>query len=201
MLSRPFVVLPCPFLCAMLSLLCEALFAQRRGLVMLDALLCSRDTQLGAVGCRDEVALRLNARLCSINTRYPQRGQGLPMPLFAAIAFPPPMFEDNDFFAPLLGDNLGFDPHTGHSRCANCHLCALPNEMHVGQCDCLANSSREFFYINRVAWTHSILPTTRRHNRVHTLSYPILCPQEQVYLILRRAITAGTLSGQALIKL
>jgi hypothetical protein len=61
------------------------------------------------------------------------------------------MFEDNDFFAPLLGNNLGFDPHTGHGRSANYHLYALPNELHVGHCDCLANSAREFFYINRVA--------------------------------------------------
>jgi hypothetical protein len=39
MLSRPLVVLPCPFLCAILSLLRDALCAQRRGLVVLDALL------------------------------------------------------------------------------------------------------------------------------------------------------------------
>src|SRR2546427_10638179 len=42
MLSRPLVVLPCPFLCAILSLLRDALAAQRRGLVVLDALLWRR---------------------------------------------------------------------------------------------------------------------------------------------------------------
>src|SRR5712692_6052808 len=132
MLSRPLVVLPCPFLCAMLSLLCEALAAQRRGLVMLDVLLWGLvmlnvllfdiNTQIGAVGCRNEATVMLDARLCSINTRHPQRGQGLPLPLFAAIAFAPPMLEDNNFFAPLLRHNLGFDPHASHGRRANRHL-------------------------------------------------------------------------------
>jgi hypothetical protein len=42
MLSRPLVVLPCPFLCAILSLLRDALSAQRRGRVMLDALFWGR---------------------------------------------------------------------------------------------------------------------------------------------------------------
>ena len=130
-----------------------------------------------------------------VNTRNLQRGQGLSMPLLAAIALPPPMLEDNDFFAPLLGRNLGFDPHASNGRHANCHLCALPNEVHIGQCDYVANGPREFFYINPVAWTHSILPTTRRHNRIHILSFA------QLYLILRGAIIGGIVSDQALAKL
>jgi hypothetical protein len=67
----------------------------------------------------------------------------------------------------------------------------LSDKLHIGQCDCVANGTREFFYINRVAWTHSILPITRRHNRIHILSFS---PQEQLNLILRRAIVGGTVS-------
>ena len=43
--------------------------------------------------------------------------------------------------------------------------------------DCVANGAREFFHINRVAWADAILPTTRRHNCIHILSFS---PQEQV---------------------
>ena len=83
------------------------------------------------------------------------------MPLFTAITFAPPMLEDDNFFAPLLRDNLGFNPHASHVRHPNGHRRALPNELHVGQRDCGANITRKFFYVNRVAWTHSILSTTR----------------------------------------
>src|SRR6516165_3929507 len=120
------------------------------------------------------------------------------MPLLATIAFASPMLEDNDFFAPFLCRNLGFDPHAGNSRRANRHLAALPDKLHIGQCDCVANGTREFFYINHVAWAHSILPTTRCHNRIHTLSFN---PREQLHLILRRAVAAGTVSDQAIAKL
>jgi hypothetical protein len=120
------------------------------------------------------------------------------MPLLATITFASSMLEDNDFFAPLLRRNLGFDPHASNGRHANCHLGALADKLHIGQCDCVTNGTREFFYINRVAWTHSILPTTRRHNRIHILSFS---PQEQLYLILRRAVVGGTVSDQALAKL
>ena len=137
----------------------------------------------------------LDALLWGVNSYNLQRGQGLSMPLLATITFASPMLEDNDFFAPLLRRNLGFDPHASNGRRANRHLCALPDKLHIGQCDCVANGTREFFYINRVAWTHSILPTTRRHNRIHILSFS---PQEQLYLILRRAVVGGTVSDQAL---
>src|SRR5262249_55305546 len=120
------------------------------------------------------------------------------MPLLATITFAPPMLEDNDFFAPLLRRNLGFDPHASYGRRANRHLCALSDKLHIGQCDCVANGPREFFYINHVAWTHSILPTTRRHNRIHILSFS---SQGQLYRILRRAVVGGTVSDQALTKL
>jgi hypothetical protein len=120
------------------------------------------------------------------------------MPLLPTIAFASPMLEDNDFFAPLLGRNLGFDPHTSDGRRADRHLCALPDEVHSGQCDCVTNGTREFFYINRVAWADAILPTTRRHNCIHILSFS---PQEELYLILRRAVVAGTVSDQALTQL
>src|SRR5262249_42762792 len=93
------------------------------------------------------------------------------MPLLATITFAAPMLEDNDFFPPLLRRNLGFDPHARNDWRANPHLRALSNKLHISQCDCVANGTREFFYINRVAWTHSILPTTRRHNRIHILSF------------------------------
>src|SRR5215471_11864181 len=117
------------------------------------------------------------------------------MPLLATITFASPMLEDNDFFAPLLRRNLGFDLHASNGRRANRHLCALSDKLHIGQCDCVANGTREFFYINRVAWTHSILPTTRRHNRIHILSFN---PQEPLSLILRCAVVRGTVSDQAL---
>jgi hypothetical protein len=39
------------------------------------------------------------------------------------------------------------------------------------------------------------LPPTRRHHRIHILSFS---PQEQLYLILRHAVVAGTVSDQAL---
>src|SRR5262249_44385221 len=89
----------------------------------------------------------------------------------------------------------GFDPHASNGRRANRHLCALSDKLHIGQCDCVANGTREFFYINRVAWTHSILPTTRRHNRIHILSFN---PQEPLSLILPSAVRRGTVSAQAL---
>jgi hypothetical protein len=154
------------------------------GLVMLDTLLWG--------------LVMLDALLWRVNTHNLQRGQGLSMPLLATITFASPMLEDNDFFAPLLCRNLGFDPHANNHWRANHHLCALPDKVHIGQCNCVANGTREFFYINRVAWAHSILPTTRRHNRIHILSFS---PQEQSYLILRRAIVEGTVSDQALAKL
>src|SRR5262245_58015676 len=95
------------------------------------------------------------------------------MPLLATITFPPPMLKDNDFFAPLLRRNLGFDPHVSNDWRTNRHLCTLSDKLHIGQCDCVANGTREFFYINRVAWAHSILPTARRHNRIHILSFSL----------------------------
>ena len=95
------------------------------------------------------------------------------MPLLATITFASPMLKDNDFFAPLLRRNLGFDPYASNGWRANHHLCTLSDKLHIGQCDCVANGTREFFYINRVAWTHSILPTTRRHNRIHILSFSL----------------------------
>src|SRR5215470_2460644 len=93
------------------------------------------------------------------------------MPLLATITFASSMLEDNNFFAPLLRRNLGFDPHTSNRRRANRHLCTLPDKLYTGQCDCVANSAREFFHINRVAWADAILPTTRRHNCIHILSF------------------------------
>src|SRR5262245_44069254 len=117
------------------------------------------------------------------------------MPLLATITFASSMFEDNDFFTSLLRRNLGFDPHASNGRRANRHLCALSDKLHIGQCDCVANGTREFFYINRVAWTHSILPTTCRHNRIHILSFS---PQKPLSLSLRCAVVGGTVSDQAL---
>jgi hypothetical protein len=140
----------------------------------------------------------LDVLLFGINTRNPQRGQGLPMPLFAAIAFAPPMLEDNDFFAPLLRHNLGFDPHASNGRRANRHFRALPDELHVGQSDRIANGAREFFYVKRVAWTHSILPTTRCHNRVHILSFALKSSCPSSFAV---PSTGSTLSGQALANL
>src|SRR5215510_2395674 len=120
------------------------------------------------------------------------------MSLLATITFASPMLEDNDFFAPLLRRTLGFDSHASDSRCANRHLCASSDKLHISQCNCVANGTREFFYMNRVAWAHSILPTTRRHNHIHILSFS---SQGQLYRILRRAVVGGTVSGQALAKL
>src|SRR5215475_10402881 len=178
----------------MLSLLRYALSAQRRGRVVLAVLLWRR-VRLAVLLWR---RVRLTALLWGVNSCNLQRGQGLSMPLLATITFTPPMLEDNDFFAPLLRRNLGFDPHTSNRRRANRHLCTLPDKLHTGQCDCVANGAREFFHINRVAWADAILPTTRRHNCIHILSFS---PQEQVCLILRCAVVGGTVSDQVMAKL
>src|SRR5262245_12812287 len=183
-LSRPLVVLPCPFLCAILSLLRDVLSAQRWGRLVLDTLLGRR--------------LRLDALLGGINSCNLQRGQGLSMSLLATITFASPVLENNNFFAPLLRRNLGFDPHPSNGRRANRHLCTLSDKVHIGQCDCVANGTREFFYINRIAWTHSILPTTRRHTRIHILPFSLKskCP-----LSFAVPSFGGAVSDQALPKL
>src|SRR5215475_883632 len=91
MLSRPLVVLPCPFLCAILSLLRDVLSAQRRGHRVLDALLGRRimlDALLGRRIMLDALLGRrimLDALLGGVNSCNLQRGQGLSMSLLATI--------------------------------------------------------------------------------------------------------------------
>src|SRR6185503_6516674 len=87
MLSRPLVVLPCPFLCAILSLLRDALAAQRRVRIELDALLWRR-VMLDALFWRRVV---LGTLLWGVNSGNLQRSQGLSMPLLATIPFASPM--------------------------------------------------------------------------------------------------------------
>src|SRR5215813_7628499 len=87
MLSRPLVVLPCPFLCAILSLLRDVLSAQRPGRLGLDALLGRRLGLDALLGRR----LGLDALLGGVNSCNLQRGQGLSMSLLATITFASPV--------------------------------------------------------------------------------------------------------------